>query len=188
MWGVLPLAFDYIIGWGPFAFNIGYFKGAVSQNLSISKLWEMQGAKKTIFTACHSGKLKLAFTSPDVIQLAPKTFWLAELISQFFCYSNSSKNISYPLGKLKTEFTCPIAKSTSPGLSDTTFFARWGDATKFSKTNWLVIGLIEYFDCIVFRSWLQWFIQFTVWWDLIPCHQLVVKRWVLRNKSRGYLW
>ena len=26
---------------------------------------------------------------------------------------------------LRTEFTCVIAKSTSPGLSDTTFFARW---------------------------------------------------------------
>ena len=26
-----------------------------------------QGAKKIILTACHSGKLKLAFTSPDVI-------------------------------------------------------------------------------------------------------------------------
>ena len=26
---------------------------------------------------------------------------------------------------LRTEFTCLIAKSTSPGLSDTTFFARW---------------------------------------------------------------
>ena len=26
----------------------------------------MQGAKKIIFTACHPGKLKLAFTSPDV--------------------------------------------------------------------------------------------------------------------------
>ena len=29
-----------------------------------------------------------------------------------------------PSGKLKTEFTSPIAKSTSRGLSDTTFFAR----------------------------------------------------------------
>ena len=56
-------------------------------------------------------------------QLAPKTFWLAELISQFFCSSNSSKNITCPSGKLKTEFTSLIAKSTSPGLSDTTFFA-----------------------------------------------------------------
>ena len=57
-------------------------------------------------------------------QLAPKTFWLAELISQFFCYSNSSKDLTCPSGKLKTEFTGPIAKSTSPGLSDSTFFAR----------------------------------------------------------------
>ena len=31
-----------------------------------------QGAKKIIFTACHSGKLKLAFTSPDVILTSPK--------------------------------------------------------------------------------------------------------------------
>ena len=98
------------------------------------KLWQnsaegflvcLQGAKKTIFTACLSGKLKLEFTSPDVISNSPKPFWRAELISQFFCYSNSSKNITCSSGKLKTEFTCPIAKSTSPGLSDTTFFARW---------------------------------------------------------------
>ena len=43
----------------------------------------MQGAKKIIFTACHSGKVKLAFTSPDVISTSPKNFL-------FFCYSNSS--------------------------------------------------------------------------------------------------
>ena len=58
-------------------------------------------------------------------QLAPKAFWLAELISQFLCFLNSSKNITCPSGKLKTEFTNPIAKFTSPGLSDTTVFARW---------------------------------------------------------------
>ena len=33
-----------------------------------------QGAKKVIFTACHSGKLKLAFTSPNVISTRPKIF------------------------------------------------------------------------------------------------------------------
>ena len=27
----------------------------------------MQGAKKIIFTVCHLGKVKLAFTSPDII-------------------------------------------------------------------------------------------------------------------------
>ena len=82
-----------------------------------------QGAKKIIFAACLSGKLKLEFTSPDIISNSPKPFWRAELISQFFCYSSSSNSITCSSGNLKTEFTCPIAKSTSPGLSDTTFFA-----------------------------------------------------------------
>ena len=58
-------------------------------------------------------------------QLASKAFWQAELISQFFCYSNSSKNITCPSGKLKTEFINPIAKSTCPELLDITFFAHW---------------------------------------------------------------
>ena len=49
-------------------------------------------------------------------------FWWAELTSHFFCKLNSSKYFTCPLGKLRTEFTSPIAKSTSPGLSDTTFF------------------------------------------------------------------
>ena len=83
----------------------------------------VQGAKKIIFTACHSGKLQLAFTSPNIIilQLAPKAFWWVELISQFFCYSNCSKNITCPS---KTEFISLIAKSNSPGLSDIkSFFA-----------------------------------------------------------------
>ena len=31
-----------------------------------------QDAKKIIFTACHLGKLKLVFTSPDVISTSPK--------------------------------------------------------------------------------------------------------------------
>ena len=34
----------------------------------------IHGAKKIIFTACHSGKLKLAFTRPDVISTSPKNF------------------------------------------------------------------------------------------------------------------
>ena len=40
------------------------------------------------------------------------------------------ENITCPSGKLKTEFTSPIAKSTSPGLSDTTSFARCYSETK----------------------------------------------------------
>ena len=67
----------------------------------------------------------LAFTSPNIISTSPQIFWWAELISKFFCKLNSSKYFTCPSGKLRTEFTSPIAKSTSPGLSDTTFFARW---------------------------------------------------------------
>ena len=53
----------------------------------------------------------------------PKIFWWTELVSQFFCKLNSSKYFTCPSGKLRTEFTSPIAKSTSCELSDTTFFA-----------------------------------------------------------------
>ena len=87
---------------------------------------EGQGAKKAIFTAYHSGKLKLTFTSPNIISASPKIVLMSRLISQFSCNLNFSKNLTC-LGKLITEFSSPIAKSTSPGLSDTTFFARWGD-------------------------------------------------------------
>ena len=38
-----------------------------------------QGAKKIIFTACHSGKLKLAFTSPGVISTRPKSFLTSKI-------------------------------------------------------------------------------------------------------------
>ena len=46
--------------------------------------------------------------------LSYSTFVILILRKIFACLS----------GKLSTEFTSPIAKSTSPGLSDTTFFAR----------------------------------------------------------------
>ena len=82
-----------------------------------------QGANKVIFTACHSGKLELTFTSPNIISTSPKSVLMSRSISQFFCNLNSSKNFTCLLGKLRTEFSSLIAKSTSPGLSDTTFFA-----------------------------------------------------------------
>ena len=50
---------------------------------------------------------------------------MSRLISQFLCNLNSLRNFTCPSGKLITELTSPIAKSTSPELSDTTFFARW---------------------------------------------------------------
>ena len=67
-----------------------------------------QGAKKDSFMACHLGKLLLVCTSP-------KMFFTSSID-----YSSSAIWIS----QKRTEFISPIAKTTSPGLSDTTFFAR----------------------------------------------------------------
>ena len=101
------------------------------------------GYKENHFTACHLGKLKLSFTSPDVISSSPKALWRAELIAQFFCYSNSSKHITCPSGKLKTEFTNPITKSTSPRLLDTTFFACCTQDFTSQISNWHAIAYRE---------------------------------------------
>ena len=62
-----------------------------------------------------------SYYSQDVISTSPKNFLTGRInFTLFFCYnknSNSSKNITCPSGKLKTEFTSPIAKSISPGLN-----------------------------------------------------------------------
>ena len=83
-----------------------------------------QGAKKVVCTAYHSGKLKLTVTSPNIITTSPKNVLMSRLISHF-CNLNPSKNFICPSGKLRREFISPIAKSTSPRLLDTTFFAHW---------------------------------------------------------------
>ena len=75
---------------------------------------KVQGAKKIIFTACLSGKLKLSFTSPDVISSSSKSFLTSRIDFTVFCYSNSSKNITCPSGKLKTEFTSPKRQQNAP--------------------------------------------------------------------------
>ena len=83
-----------------------------------------QGAKKVILKLAIWESWSQQILAQTSFQLAHETFWWAELISQFFCNLNSSKNFTCPLGKLRTEFTSAIAKSISLGLSHTTFFAR----------------------------------------------------------------
>ena len=58
-------------------------------------------------------------------QLAPKPFLISRIDYNPSVIWISPKNSTCPSGKLRTKITSPIAKSTSPGLSDTTFFARW---------------------------------------------------------------
>ena len=75
-------------------------------------------------------------------QLAPKAFWRAELISQFFCYLNSSKNITCPSDKLQTE--CTLAwyqKSLAPGYRTLlSLHTELGKSREVSQ-NFLVEGL-----------------------------------------------
>ena len=72
------------------------------------------GCKEVIFTACHSGQLKLAYNSPKVISTSPVTFLWADLISQIFCTLNSSKKFTCPLGKFKNRIHQPNSKVHQP--------------------------------------------------------------------------
>ena len=67
----------------------------------------MQGAKKL------SQLYSLPFGQAVASMHQDELDWL-----QFFCNLNTPKNLTCLLGKLKTEFTDPIAKSNSPRLSD----------------------------------------------------------------------
>ena len=45
----------------------------------IGKFLSYQGAKKVIFRACHSGKLKLAYTSANVISTSPQNVLMSRI-------------------------------------------------------------------------------------------------------------
>ena len=109
--------------WSVLLLNIALNQSELSKLNWTVKQFIFQGAKKVTFTACHSGKLKLTFTSPNIISTSPKNVLMSRLISQFLCNLDSSKNFTCLSGKLIREFTSPIAKPTSPWPSNTTFFA-----------------------------------------------------------------
>ena len=54
------------------------------------------------------------------------------------------KHSTCPLGKLRTKITNPIAKSTSPGLSDMTFFARWVSYKYLAFRDARIISVSEF--------------------------------------------
>ena len=60
-----------------------------------------QGAKKIIFTACHSGKLKLTFTSPDVISTSPKSFLKSRIDLRVLLLHEFLKKNHLPVGQVK---------------------------------------------------------------------------------------
>ena len=60
-----------------------------------------QGAKKIIFTACHSGKLKLTFTSPDVISTSPKSSLKRRIDLTVLLLFEFLKKDHLPIGQVK---------------------------------------------------------------------------------------
>ena len=69
-----------------------------------------QGAKKIIFTACHSGKLKLAFTSPDVMSTSPKNFLTSRIDLTVLLLFEFLKKNHLPVGQVKNRIHQPDSK------------------------------------------------------------------------------
>ena len=77
--------------------------------------------------------------------LAQKSFHLARKK----LLMNSPKKVTCPSGKSRTEFTGHIAKSTSPVLSDTTFFARWSAMKNARKqSNFISKSIKNFVTCL----------------------------------------
>ena len=60
-----------------------------------------QGAKEIIFTACHSGKLKLPSTSPDVISTSLKSFLTSRIDFTVLLLFEFVKKYDLPVGQVK---------------------------------------------------------------------------------------
>ena len=67
---------------------------------SIKRELTVQGAKKIIFTACRSGKLKLAFTSPDDISTSPRCFLISRIDFIVLLLFELLKNLHLPVGQV----------------------------------------------------------------------------------------
>ena len=92
--------------------SVHYYLVSVLSTLAYKQVSNKQGAKKIIFTACHSGKLKLAFTSPDVISTSPQNFLTSRIDFIVLLLFEFLKKHHLPV------------EQNSTGLSDSTFFAR----------------------------------------------------------------
>jgi len=64
-------------------------------------LIQVQGAKKIIFAACHSGKLNLAFTSPDVISTSPQNYLTSRIDFTVLLLFEFLKKHPLPVGQVK---------------------------------------------------------------------------------------
>ena len=73
-----------------------------------------QGSNKIIFTACHPGKLKLAFTNPDVISTSPKSFLTRTVDFTVLPLFEFFKKRHLPVGQVKNRIHQPDSKIRQP--------------------------------------------------------------------------
>ena len=64
-------------------------------------LARQQAAKKSLFTGCHSGKVKLAFTSPDIISTSPKSFLTSRIDFTVLLLFEFLKKHCLPVGQVE---------------------------------------------------------------------------------------
>ena len=104
--------------------------------------------KKSDTSECKESQLP--FRQPVASMYWPTSLEKTILINriyQFFCNLNSPKNFAGPFGKLRTEFTSPVALSTSSGNSDTNFFAHCACAC--AKLFLCLSNLYCFFDVLM---------------------------------------
>ena len=92
-----------------------------NQNVSLPL---MKKKRKSVLQTAIWARCSQHVLAHKSFQLAPKPFLISRIDYIPSVIWISPKNSTCPSGKLRTKITSPIAKSTSPWLSDTTFFAR----------------------------------------------------------------
>ena len=68
---------------------------------------EIQGAKRIIFSACHLGKLMLAFTSPNMISTGPKRFLMSRIDFTVLLQFEFHKKHHLPIRQVKNNPLAP---------------------------------------------------------------------------------
>ena len=81
--------------------------------------------RKLFLWQCHSCKLKLAFTSPDIISTSPKSFSSSRIDFTLLLLFKFLKEHHLPGGQVKSRFNQPDRKIHQPwAIGQSTFFAR----------------------------------------------------------------
>ena len=89
-----------------------------------------QGARKSVLQPVIGASFSYHVLALKSFQLAPKPFLISRIDYNPSVIWISPQNSTFPSCKLKTKITSPIAKSTSPRLLETTFFARYWNSQR----------------------------------------------------------